>query len=368
MSPPDELACANPAPTTWALGIATYNRRDVLLDCLRLAAEQSRPPAEIIVVDASSDWDVTRQAVMEGLAPQYPAIQWCFEKARMASAAAQRNQCLELATAQVLFLFDDDSLMYRDCAEKIMRLYELDTEGEIVGVSAMLAPRPPQESAMADDAGRIEAERAAPTKDNRSGLMTRLRKLLKADMVFVPYDEQCVMRELPAKFDGMGYGYRDAMAGMTMTVRRGPAMQERFDEVIRDRGPEDNDLSCRLLRHGAIGTVLDAMIFHVGSPAGRFSAYSREATDRMGPLVLHRLNAKDLDLSKRLNRATLRRRLFVGFLKDLKGRQWHLPYARGAWIALRYINKIYAMEPVALRAWYPKMQLSLRETGKPLRD
>jgi glycosyltransferase involved in cell wall biosynthesis len=44
---------------TWALVIATYKREHILLRCLRLAAVQTRLPKEIIVVDASPDYEKT---------------------------------------------------------------------------------------------------------------------------------------------------------------------------------------------------------------------------------------------------------------------------------------------------------------------
>ena len=44
---------------TWALVIATYKRENILLRCLQLAAIQTRLPKEIIVVDASPDYEKT---------------------------------------------------------------------------------------------------------------------------------------------------------------------------------------------------------------------------------------------------------------------------------------------------------------------
>src|SRR5438105_545340 len=50
-------------PLTWALVIATYQRPDMLLRCLRLAVQQTRPPRELVIIDASPNWkDVRDQA------------------------------------------------------------------------------------------------------------------------------------------------------------------------------------------------------------------------------------------------------------------------------------------------------------------
>ena len=41
----------------WAWCIATYNRHDMLERTCALALAQSVPPAEIVITDASADWD-----------------------------------------------------------------------------------------------------------------------------------------------------------------------------------------------------------------------------------------------------------------------------------------------------------------------
>ncbi|MDY6992966.1 MAG: glycosyltransferase, partial [Pseudomonadota bacterium] len=108
---------------TWALVVPTYQRQNVLLRCLRLAAQQSWLAKEIIVVDASDNWTETHSKIMQGLALEYPAIDWQHVHARALSSAIQRNQGIELATADIIFLIDDDALMYPDCAETVMDIY-----------------------------------------------------------------------------------------------------------------------------------------------------------------------------------------------------------------------------------------------------
>lgn len=350
------------ASQTWTLGIATYNRRDVLLECLRLAATQTRPPKQIVVVDASPDRDVTRKAVMDGLAPQYPFIDWVFEDARMPSAAVQRNQCLELATGDAVFLFDDDSLMYPECAEAIMRVYEADAEQKLTGVAAVLAAKPPGPSGAAEKVKDIEAVRAAPSAASYGGLAKMVRGFLKADDLFVPYDPAFPDHPLPPAVKALGCGRRWLMAGMTMTVRREPALKERFSELILDRGPEDSDISYRLSRRGPIATCFEAEVFHVGSPAGRFSKMSRVATGCLGPMVLHRLHGTDQGRSRRASKSLTRRRAIIGLVKDLKTRQWKLPHFRGCWLALRQANRIFSMPREQIEDWYLAYQRKL--TGR----
>ncbi len=343
-------------PTTWALGIATYNRRDVLLQCLKLAANQTRPPMEIVVVDASKDWDTTRDQVMDELAPQHPAIKWVYEQARRPSAAVQRNQASELASADVVFLFDDDSFMYPTVAEEILKLYDADVNREVAGVAAALASKPPSEAADQKAVEEIEAARVAPTVKEYSPITRLVRRLLDADNLFVPYDEGFPGHFVPESLQHLRAGKRHLMAGMTMTARRDWVVEERFSEILADRGPEDSDVSYRLSRRGAILTALDAKVFHVGSPSGRFSSFSREALCNIGPLVLHRFYSSDQARSKKLSRSLLRRRSIIGLLKDIKAKEFDLPRFKGGRFALRQINRVFSMSKAELEAWYPGFQ------------
>lgn len=339
---------------TWALVIATYKRSEILPRTLKLAVEQTRPPSEIIVVDASPDWHETRDWVMRGLAPASPGIEWRYVQARRASASAQRNQGIELATADVLFFFDDDSLMYPDCAERIMAVYEADEPNHsVAGVASMLAAAPP------DDGDEGEAARPISATKSSTGLRRVVRRVLRADDIFVPYDEHYPVHELPLAVKQLRVGTRNAMAGMTMTMRRPIAEREPFEEILLDRGPEDSDMSYRASRHGALLTALDARVYHVGSPTGRFTPVSRAALGAIGPLVLHRIYSTNLRLSIKRSRRLLWRSFLISLCRDLSQREWRMPNTRGICMALWHMKSIFARDEQQLRAWYPAFQRRL---------
>lgn len=342
--------------TTWALGIATYNRRDVLMQCLKLAVAQTRPPQEVVVVDASKDWEGTRDLVMAELAPRHPEIRWVYEKATRPSAAVQRNQAADLCTADVVFLFDDDSFMYPDAAAELMKLYDADRGMQVAGVAAALAAKPPSDAADEKAVEEIEAARVAPTVKNYSPIAKFVRKLLDADNMFVPYDQDFPNHPVPEALKELHVGRRQLMAGMTMTARRAWIAEERFSEILADRGPEDSDVSYRLSRRGAVLTALDAKVFHVGSPSGRFSSFSREALGFLGPIVLHRLYSTDLGRSRRETKKLLRRRMLVGLIKDIQSKEFDLPRFKGTRFALSHLDKVMKMTPQQIEAWYPQFQ------------
>ncbi len=128
---------------TWSLVIPTYMRAHILPRCISLAVNQTRPPHEIIIIDGSPDWEVTRQKITDIVAQSGLNIVLHYEKATQASSTTQRNQGVDLATGDVLFLIDDDSLMYPSCAEEVMKVYEADFEHKILGVSAIQNTTPP---------------------------------------------------------------------------------------------------------------------------------------------------------------------------------------------------------------------------------
>jgi hypothetical protein len=130
----------HPNPLTWALVIATHKRNDVL------ANGQTRPPLEIVVVDASPRWENTRERVLREIAPLWPKVRWHNLEAERRSSASQRNQGIRAASTDVVFLFDDDSLMYPDCAAEIMRVYDADSGRSVVGVNATNVAVPPDAS------------------------------------------------------------------------------------------------------------------------------------------------------------------------------------------------------------------------------
>src|SRR4051794_15406291 len=69
----------------WTLVLCTYRRREVLMLCLKAAMRQTRPPTEVIIVDASADWETTRDQVMAEIVPLQPEIRWQYVQAERRS-------------------------------------------------------------------------------------------------------------------------------------------------------------------------------------------------------------------------------------------------------------------------------------------
>ena len=120
---------------SWALIIATYNRQDVLVQCILHTLNQTYLPAEIIIIDASDNWNRSHE-VLSKILDKHNNIRFVYEPAKIKSTTTQRNQGIDLSLSDIAFLIDDDSMMFPDCAEHIMTIYNSDIDGKIAGVAA----------------------------------------------------------------------------------------------------------------------------------------------------------------------------------------------------------------------------------------
>ncbi len=207
----------------WSLVIATYNRPQALRTCLQLATGQSRPPAEVIVVDASDAWEDNLRMALEEVAPGAPSgTRWHYEKSRVRSLTSQRNQAIALATTGVLFLIDDDAFMYPGCAEQVMNVYERDTHGAVAGVAPMEVNQPPPGL---DGASIATSVPAAPTSANDGGAsITRklygwFEREVDVQRLLLPYDGAWPERPVPAELAGIAVSPTFHFSGFRMTFR-----------------------------------------------------------------------------------------------------------------------------------------------------
>ena len=116
---------------TWSLAMATYERRDVLEDCIECVLNQTALPSDIVIVDGSADW-IGSKKQLEKKFPRLLSLEYTYVPAEVKSAASQRNQAAALCRGDVLFFIDDDTMMYPDCAQNIMDIYRSDLKKNIV--------------------------------------------------------------------------------------------------------------------------------------------------------------------------------------------------------------------------------------------
>lgn len=341
---------------SWALVIATYKREYILPRCLRLAAKQTRLPKEIIVVDGSPEWEKTRDIIQEEFSRNFGQINLQYLKANRLSLPSQRNQGIKASSADILFLIDDDSLMYPDCAEEIMKIYEADIEEAIKGVSAIPLVEPPDNESFPSTNGIKVAVKPQQTVFRRW-----LKSLLSVEQTFfLPYDKDYPCRPIPDHLYNLNIGRIDVMAGFAMTFRRNILLVEKFSEVLeRYAAGEDQDLSYRVSRYGAIVNAINAYLCHLEISGGRLSKYTVTILASLNPAVLQQFYSDNKQRSQKDWRKLLQRRLLINFFRDISNKNYHFPKTRGVLFALSQLNIIYSKTPEELLKFYPEYQEQL---------
>jgi GT2 family glycosyltransferase len=353
------------APLSWGLVIATYQREKILPICLKLAIEQTRPPAEIIVVDSSDYWETTRDRICQDLAVQHPDVRWLYVAAEERSSALQRNQGVRLATADIVFLIDDDSLMYPNCAEEIMRVYEADTDQTVQSVQALQTLIPPLKEV--NDSKYINTESQSKSKSTLlkslffvSPIVTFVWKhllLMNTEVNFIPYDGAYPQSTVPQHLQALNVEIARFISGFSMTFRRDAILREPLDPALRYYTAwEDVDVSYRLSRHGLLLTALDAKLHHYWSASGRINRFQIAALSALNQAVFLTRNSTNIHRDISIYRRLMARRILAAALKDILSRRWSLPQVQGNLLALKYSAKIFALPKESLTDWYPGLQ------------
>lgn len=353
----------------WSLVIATKDRIEALQVCVGLALEQTRPPAEVIVVDASTGWKDHAARIGQRMA-DHPEVRFRYLQAALPSLTVQRNQGITEARTAILFMLDDDSFMYPDCAERIMAIYEADAEGIVGGIQTGTAPSPPRTGINAGAQKKKGSRTIGEGNGKKRGrarrwLMQRLF-LMDKDALFIPYDRSVPPLTLPAALAGQGVVPARLFHGYRMTFRRQALQEEPFDELLRYYCPgEDIDASYRVSRRYLLLTAPAARVHHFAAAGGRIDRLRTTILSVLNQAVLLRRHATDQADARQRFFALLRRRLLAETLKDALSRRFDLPQARGILQARAGARRIFAMTPDELAEWYPDEQARLVRGQKP---
>jgi glycosyltransferase involved in cell wall biosynthesis len=350
---------------TWSLVVSTYRREKILPMALDLAVRQTRPPREIIVVDASENWEQTREAILSTIAPRHPDSRWIYVQAEHRSLTLQRNQGVLLATSDILFLIDDDSLMYPDCAERIMEVYEADHEHKILGVESNVVDQPPLQSVSIQDARQKVGVSASLLSLSRREFFWKHRFLSRLFIMdtkdhFIPYEGYFRDYPVPESVKKLNVTPVRIFDGFRMTYRREIFAKENFEPLFLYYAvAEDSDLSYRVSRHGALVMAVDARLHHYQSRSGRLSIRSVAALAGLNMALCLRKHSNNLRRDQASFYRLVLHLMFAQSVRDLTNRRWSLPRLRGLLLAVCYAPKLFAMSDQNLTEWYPKLQRRL---------
>jgi len=113
--------------------VATRNRSQPLARMLNSLAQQSMQPIEMIVVDGSTD-DETEKLCQSKILQLDTKI--LYYRATEIGAAIQRNQAMQYATQNFIWLLDDDIIFEPNCVERLWQA--LESNSQLGGVNAMI--------------------------------------------------------------------------------------------------------------------------------------------------------------------------------------------------------------------------------------
>ncbi len=113
--------------------VATRNRSHSFQRMLHSLAQQSMQPVEMIVVDGSQN-DQTKQVCYSEILNLRTKI--IYHRATETGAATQRNQAMQYATQDIVWLLDDDIILESNCVAKLWQA--LNNDSKLGGVNAMI--------------------------------------------------------------------------------------------------------------------------------------------------------------------------------------------------------------------------------------
>lgn len=246
--------------------VATRNRPDALAMSLPLLLAQTRPVREIVVVDSSDDHAaVEREFERATDGTQIPVR---LLRGPMGSCH-QRNLGLSQVSGDVILFPDDDSLLFPNAVEELMRIYEADEEGRLAGVSCAASPTSPLETE--------PSEAVALSADKATGLRALFYRL-EARELAVPTVMLSRHLErgatLPEGLRQLGCVPQASQFGFRMSFRADAIREHGFNEALGGYAYcEDRDACFAIFGRQVFTTAQKAKIYHHRFPGQRGNPY-----------------------------------------------------------------------------------------------
>lgn len=361
-------------PLNWGLVIITYNRPRVLALTVKLALEQTRPPSEVVIIDASDDWDDTRRMVEETVQELRDGIRWVYEPAEVRSTTHQRNQGVARAQADVLFLIDDDSWMFPDCAEKVMAVYEDPDHERILGIQCGHVMEMPIEL---EGGGSASKQQIDGRKRTGMTYYSSIKAYLRSSFIGKFFVEQVLLLGKHSTFIPYYGGYRSypedkqlkaplrpvqLISGSGMTFRRYILEKEPFETALRYSAAfEDCELSYRVRHHGLVVLHPDAKLHHYKASSGRVSRRALSEVSLLNRTVFIKFRSTNRTRDYFRLSVMAMRTLVAEFLKDGLTGRLTFPQVRGTLAAIPNMFRMAMMPQDKVRPWYADLQKRIVE-------
>ncbi|MFA8385928.1 MAG: glycosyltransferase family 2 protein [Pelagibaca sp.] len=335
---------------SWTLTICTYNRPHFLVETLRCALGQTRLPAEVVVVDASDDWEDTRTAMQAEFGTQWDSVRFVYVAADVRSLTFQRNQALRLATSDIVFSLDDDIYLYPDAAEIVMTVYEADKTEEIAMVAGQFTPGP-------YDAEHLRAYPTIQTGHTGSAFRQWLERQLTLDSHFVPYGTPVDMSPVPASVAHLNIFPNGLVNGGRTTFRRKFAENTGWTELLRYYAThEDSDFSYRMSAFGRLVVAPDAGFFHADGNTSTASRFWINTIRVRNLLALHAIHSPNRMRSALRCGASFAKFMMLYLAIDAVQKRITFPTMRAYAYGILQIPVFLFMPMQNFRQWYADLQ------------
>ena len=232
-------------PLSNSVIICTYNRQEDLARCLHSLQQQTAPPTEIIIVDATPK-ELQSPVAMAPLLNQerYNGAQLFYLQTQK-GLTIQRNIGIAQATGDIIYFFDDDVILEPDYLAQMQEQFQ--TKSHYVGGMGAVTNVP------------------APAS-NKYHLFRRLF-FLQRDHA----DGRFTLSGMPTHAYGRtAFMNVEALGGCCMAFRRSALQKETFDEKLAHYAyMEDADMAWRVGKQGPLFYTPAARLAHMHSPISR---------------------------------------------------------------------------------------------------
>jgi glycosyltransferase involved in cell wall biosynthesis len=242
--------------------VTTADRPQILEVSIPTFLDQTRQPARLIIADASDDHDAVASVVRRCTAEA--PFEVIVEKAPR-GRTIQLNYAMQFVQSPVVIFPDDDSLLYPDAAEHVMRIYERDEADRRIVGGVGLTPVSAPPSRLTDDE---QAARRAGTLERLKTSLGLLRFRILASIIPPALDscgERLVKQHpVPDWLDEVDAFVVPRMIGFRMTFRSEAIRRSPFNEKLWQPrcSLEDLDASLSVARDWLLLESRKAKVYH----------------------------------------------------------------------------------------------------------
>lgn len=233
---------------TFGTVICTYNRFELLEQCLASWCNSSRLPDQFIVVDATPNADQYSSQIIQKFPQLFANADSHYIVTDKPGLTRQRNLGLKQLKTEIVCFADDDTFVSRDYLTKVLEVFEADTQGAIGGVNGTAS-------------GQFDNTSQKYTRLIRNYIRHHLGRF--AQRIHIPANQTKLHEPLASELQQFPLIHIDRLWGANMNYRTELIRHSGFDENFQRYGLfEDVDLSVRVGKTHKLVCRLDALITH----------------------------------------------------------------------------------------------------------